>query len=387
LKVAGLKLLFETFDFQFSTINLMRLHHFSKYDPNENNKTPFQNLLDIFMQLLTYTSGDVGEALSWLTELDKEYDLTNNEYGMGDFIEDLKDKGYIDENKQKGEIKITPKTEQGIRKRSLEEIFGKLKKSKTGNHQTFKPGNGDEINPETRPFQFGDTLEQIDFTESIRNAQINHGTESFMMQEDDLEIRETDFKAQTSTVLMIDISHSMILYGEDRITPAKKVAMALSELITTKYPKDTLDIVVFGNDAWTVEIKDLPYLQVGPYHTNTVAGLELAMDILRRRKNPNKQIFMITDGKPTCLKIGKRYYKNSFGVDRRILNRCLNLAAQCKKLKIPITTFMIASDPYLQRFVTEFTETNNGKAFFASLDKLGAFIFKDFESGKRKTVY
>jgi len=365
----------------------MRLHHFSKYDPNENNKTPFQNLLDIFMQLLTYTSGDVGEALSWLTELDKQYELTNNEYGMGDFIDELKDKGYIDENNEKGEIKITPKTEQGIRKRSLEEIFGKLKKSKTGNHQTFKPGNGDEINPETRPFQFGDTLEQIDFTESIRNAQINHGTESFMMQEDDLEIRETDFKAQTSTVLMIDISHSMILYGEDRITPAKKVAMALSELITTKYPKDTLDIVVFGNDAWTVEIKDLPYLQVGPYHTNTVAGLELAMDILRRRKNPNKQIFMITDGKPTCLKIGKRYYKNSFGVDRRILNRCLNLAAQCKKLKIPITTFMIASDPYLQRFVTEFTETNNGKAFFASLDKLGAFIFKDFESGKRKTVY
>ncbi|HUS03282.1 MAG TPA: VWA domain-containing protein [Chitinophagaceae bacterium] len=362
-------------------------HNFSKYDPGQNGKSPFEKLLNAFMQLLTYTSGDVAEALSWLTELDKEYDLTNEEYGIGDFIEDLKEKGYIDENKQNGEIKITPKTEQGIRKKSLEEIFGKLKKTKQGNHNTFKPGGGDEINPETRPFQFGDTLEQIDFTASIRNAQINHGIDSFKMHEDDLEIRETDFKAQTSTVLMIDISHSMILYGEDRITPAKKVAMALSELITTKYPKDTLDIVVFGNDAWSIEIKDLPYLQVGPYHTNTVAGLELAMDILRRRKNPNKQIFMITDGKPTCLKVGKRYYKNSFGVDRRILSRCMNLAAQCKKIKIPITTFMIASDPYLQRFVTEFTETNNGKAFFASLDRLGAFIFKDFESGKRKTVY
>ena len=362
-------------------------YNFSKYDPKQNGKTSFEKLLDAFMQLLTYTSGDVAEALSWLTELDKEYDLTNEEYGIGDFIEDLKDKGYIDENKQNGEIKITPKTEQGIRKKSLEEIFGKLKKTKQGNHNTFKPGGGDEINPETRSFQFGDSIEQIDFTASIRNAQINHGIDSFKMHEDDLEIRETDFKAQTSTVLMIDISHSMILYGEDRITPAKKVVMALSELITTKYPKDTLDIVVFGNDAWSIEIKDLPYLQVGPYHTNTVAGLELAMDILRRRKNPNKQIFMITDGKPTCLKVGKRYYKNSFGVDRRILSRCMNLAAQCKKLKIPITTFMIASDPYLQRFVTEFTETNNGKAFFASLDRLGAFIFKDFESGKRKTVY
>ncbi len=362
-------------------------HYFKKFDPNEGGKSRFEQLLDMFMQLLTYTNGDLSEALNWMNELDKKFELTDDEYGIGDFIEDLRDKGYITDDNQLGEIKITPKTEQGIRKRSLEEIFGKLKKTRQGDHHSFKPGQGDELNPESRPFRFGDMLEQIDFTESIRNAQINHGIESFSMQEDDLSIRETDFKAQTSTVLMIDISHSMILYGEDRITPAKKVAMALSELITTRYPKDTLDIVVFGNDAWPVEIKDLPYLQVGPYHTNTVAGLELAMDILRRRKNPNKQIFMITDGKPTCLKIGKRYYKNSFGLDRKITSRCLNLAAQCKKLKIPITTFMVATDPYLQRFVNEFTETNNGKAFFASLDKLGAFIFKDFESGKRKTVY
>ena len=361
--------------------------HFSNYDPRQSGKSKFDQLLDLFTQLLTYTSGDVTEALQWLNELDKKYELTDDEYGMGDFIDELKEKGYITDDEQRGEIKITPKTEQSIRKRSLEEIFGKLKKTKTGDHQTYKPGLGDEVSPDTRPFQFGDMLEQIDFTESIRNAQINHGLDSFTMQEDDLQIRETDFKSQTSTVLMIDISHSMILYGEDRITPAKKVAMALSELITTKYPKDTLDIVVFGNDAWPVEIKDLPYLQVGPYHTNTVAGLELAMDILRRRKNPNKQIFMITDGKPTCLKIGKRYYKNSFGLDRKVTSRCINLAAQCKKLKIPITTFMIATDPYLQRFVQEFTETNNGKAYFASLDRLGAFIFRDFESGKRKTVY
>jgi uncharacterized protein with von Willebrand factor type A (vWA) domain len=365
----------------------MKGYRFSLFDPNDNSKSTFDKLLDLFMQLLNYTNGDASEALNWLTQLDKKYQLTNEEYGMGDFIDELKEKGYIDENNQTGDIKITPKTEQGIRKRSLEDIFGKLKKTKQGNHQTFKPGQGDEINPETRPFQFGDMLEQIDFVSSIRNAQINHGIEAFHMREDDLEIRETDFKTQTSTVLMIDLSHSMILYGEDRITPAKKVAMALSELIKTKYPKDTLDIVTFGNDAQMIEVKDIPYLQVGPFHTNTVAGLELAMDILRRRKNPNKQIFMITDGKPTCLKIGGKYYKNAFGLDRKITSRCLNLAAQCKKLKIPITTFMIASDPYLQRFVQEFTETNSGKAFFATLDRLGAFIFQDFESGKRKTVY
>ncbi len=365
----------------------MRGFRFAGFSESDAQKSKFEQFLDLFMQLLTYTNGDVAEALKWMNELDKQYALTNDEYGMGDFIDDLRENGYIKDNELNGEMSLTAKSEQTIRKNSLEEIFGKLKKTTQGNHQTFKPGLGDEINPETRPYQFGDRVDQIDFTESIRNAQINHGIDSFSMREDDLHIRETDFKTQTSTVLMIDISHSMILYGEDRITPAKKVAMALSELITTKYPKDTLDIVVFGNDAWQIEIKDLPYLQVGPYHTNTVAGLELAMDLLRRRKNPNKQIFMITDGKPTCLKIGGKYYKNSFGLDRKVVNRCINLAAQCKKLKIPITTFMIASDPYLQSFVQEFTEMNNGKAFFASLDKLGAFIFKDFESGKRKTIY
>jgi len=362
-------------------------NRFIQFNPNENSKSKFDDLLNVLTQLLTYTNGDFDEAISWMNELDKQYKLTEDNYAMGDFLEELKDKGYIKENPISGDIKISSKMEQGIRQSSLEEIFGKLKKTKQGNHLTNKVGRGDETNSDIKPFAFGDSLDQIDFTESIKNAQINHGVEAFSMHEDDLQIRETDFKTQTSTVLMIDISHSMILYGEDRITPAKKVAMALSELIKTRYPKDTLDIVVFGNDAWQIEVKDLPYLQVGPYHTNTVAGLELAMDLLRRRKNANKQIFMITDGKPTCLKIGGKYYKNSFGLDRKVVNRCINLAAQCKKLKIPITTFMIASDPYLQSFVQEFTEMNNGKAFFASLDKLGAFLFKDFESGKNKTVY
>src|SRR6187401_135087 len=361
-------------------------HHFKKFDPNDGAKSRFEQLLDMFMQLLTYTNGDLSEALSWMNELDKKFELTDDEYGIGDFIEDLKDNGYITDDNQLGEIKITPKTEQGIRKRSLEEIFGKLKKTKQGDHHSFKPGQGDELNPESRPFRFGDMLEQIDFTESIRNAQINHGIDSFSMQEDDLSIRETDFKAQTTTVLMIDISHSMILYGEDRITPAKKVAMALSELITTKYPKDTLDVIVFGDDAWKIEIKDLPYLQVGPYHTNTVAGLELAMDILRRRKNNNKQIFMITDGKPTCIKQGIKYYKNAFGLDEKILTKTLNLASQLKKIKIPVTTFMIATDPYLKAFVREFTKANNGNAYYSSLQGLGNLVFEDFKKNRRKSL-
>jgi len=235
-----------------------------------------------------------------------------------------------------------------------------------------------------RPYEFGDSLENIAMSESLKNAQLNHGIDEFRLTNGDLEVQETYYQSQMSTVLMIDISHSMILYGEDRITPAKKVAMALAELITTRYPKDTLDIIVFGNDAWQIQIKDLPYLEVGPYHTNTVAGMELAMDLLRRRRNPNKQIFMITDGKPTCIKKGKKYYKNSFGLDRKIVNRTLNLATRCRKLDIPITTFMIARDPYLMQFVDQFTKANNGKAFYSSLKGLGEFIFMDYKNNKKR---
>lgn len=347
-------------------------------------KADFDTLNKIFQQLVVMTSGDVNEALNWLTQLDKQYNLTDPKYGIGDFIEDLKKKGYLEENNEDGRISITAKSELEIRRSALEEIFGKLKKSGRGDHRTNISGPSGEITPDLRGYSFGDSMDQISMTDSLRNAQINHGIGDFMMTENDLQVSEKEFQTITSTVLMIDISHSMILYGEDRITPAKKVAMALAELMKQKYPKDTLDIIVFGNDAWQISIKDLPYLEVGPYHTNTVAGLELAIDILRRRKTNNKQIFMITDGKPTCIKEGLKYYRNSFGLDPKILNKTFNLARQCRKLKIPITTFMIASDPYLKQFVEEFSEVNGGKAYYSSLKGLGNMIFKDYQKNRRK---
>ncbi|MGB3849433.1 MAG: hypothetical protein WA958_05655 [Tunicatimonas sp.] len=361
-------------------------YRFTEYVPDENaeGQSTFDQLLKIFMELMVITSGDLSEVLQWMTSLDNQYGLTNDEYGMGDFIQEMKDKGYITEENQPGEFEVTSKTERLVRKNALEEIFGKMKKSGAGDHKTTYSGFGDEPSTDRRDYEFGDTLEQISMTDSIRNAQINHGINDFTLTEGDLEVNDTEYKTQTSTVLMIDISHSMILYGEDRITPAKKVAMALAELITTKYKKDTLDIIVFGNDAWQIQIKDLPYLKVGPYHTNTVAGLELAMDILRRRKTKNKQIFMITDGKPTCLKQGIKYYKNSFGLDSKILNKTLSLAAQCRRIGVPVTTFMIASDPYLKQFVQKFTETNNGNAYYSSLQGLGNLIFEDYKRNRRK---
>ena len=354
-------------------------------------QTPFERLFEIFKELITHTSGDFDEAIDWLRELDKEYKLTDEDYTIDDFIEDLLKKSYIKQNNQKGGngkgLSLTPKTEKLLREHALKQIFGKLKKSKTGNHKTQKIGQGEDNTGEYKAYQFGDPLEKIDITQSIKNAQIRSISSDFSMHHDDLVVEDNFFKTQMSTILMIDISHSMILYGEDRITPAKKVAMALAEMITTQYPKDTLDILVFGNDAWPISLKELPYLKVGPYHTNTVAGLELALDLLRRKKNTNKQIFMITDGKPSCLKMPDgNYYKNSVGLDESIVEKCYNMARQAKKLQIPITTFMIAQDPYLQQFVRTFTEINKGKAFFTGLKGLGQMIFEDYNKNRRKKL-
>ncbi|SMC73839.1 vWA domain-containing protein [Cellulophaga tyrosinoxydans] len=380
-------------------MNTRKGFRFATYEAPE--QSPYEKLFDIFQELITHTSGDVDEALDWLRELDKEYELTDENYTIDDFIEDLKAKGFLREEFKDGggegdkedggngggNLSITAKMERIIRQRALDQIFGKLKRSGSGNHKTGKSGQGDEHTGELREYRYGDGLEHISMTESLKNAQISNGIGDFSLNEEDLVVEDTQYKAQMSTILMIDISHSMILYGEDRITPAKKVAMALAELITTRYPKDTLDILVFGNDAWPIPIKDLPYLKVGPYHTNTVAGLQLAMDMLRRKRNTNKQIFMITDGKPSCLRLPDgTYYKNSVGLDDYIVEKCYNMARQARKLHIPITTFMIAQDPYLMQFIRHFTEANKGKAFFTGLQGLGEMIFEDYESNRRKRL-
>ena len=355
-----------------------------------DTQSPFEKLFEIFKELITHTSGDFDEAIDWLRSLDKEYKLTDDTYTIEDFIEDLKKKGYIKEEIKgdgKGATIITSKTERAIRQQALNTIFGKIKRSGAGNHKSKSPGIGDEHTGDFRAYQFGDSLDKVSMTESIKNAQINNGIDRFNLTENDLIVEETLHKSQMSTVLMIDISHSMILYGEDRITPAKKVAMALAELITTRYPKDTLDIIVFGNDAWAIQIKDLPYLQVGPYHTNTVAGLQLAMDLLRRKRNTNKQIFMITDGKPSCLRLPDgQYYKNSNGLDKYIVDKCYGMAQQARKLHIPITTFMIAQDAYLMQFIKAFTQANQGKPFYTGLKGLGEMIFEDYETNRKKRI-
>jgi uncharacterized protein with von Willebrand factor type A (vWA) domain len=356
--------------------------------PGGANTPPFERLLDLFQQLLLIASGDVAQALRWLTQLDKEYNITGNDdpYSIGEFIQDLEDRGFIKYDDQQNQMVMTAKSERSLRTRSLEEIFKNLRKGELGSHKIAGSGKGQEPEPETRPWFFGDDVHRIDAPNSLLNALQHSSIDNFFIKEDDLVVYDTDHYSSVATVLMIDLSHSMILYGEDRITPAKKVALALSELIMNQYEKDSLDVIAFGNTAWQVSIRDLPYLQVGPYHTNTLAGLELARSILQRKKYANKQIFMITDGKPSAMMENGKLYKNSFGLDRKIVNKVLQESVKCRREKISITTFMIASDPYLQGFVRELTEANHGRAYYASLDALGGYIFEDYIRNRRKTV-
>ena len=359
----------------------------SRFD-RAGSKSPFDTLWDLFQELLTISGGDVSQSLRWLNQIDEEYKITDqfDNYGMGDFIEEMKERGYIRFDEEESIMVPTAKTDRSIRQKSLEEIFSQLRKGAQGDHKTPYTGKGLERQPETRSWKAGDDTAHIDSSGTMMNMLKHSSLDQFDLREDDLEVYNTDHYTSASTVLLIDLSHSMILYGEDRITPAKKVAMALSELIMNNYAKDSLDIVAFGNEAWKIEVKDLPYLKVGPYHTNTLNGLQMARHILQRKKFSNKQIFMITDGKPSCMFEGGRLYKNSFGLDRKIVNKVLDEAVKCKREQISITTFMIARDPYLQNFVRELTDANQGRAYYSSLNKLGGYIFEDYIRNRKKNV-
>jgi uncharacterized protein with von Willebrand factor type A (vWA) domain len=207
------------------------------------------------------------------------------------------------------------------------------------------------------------------------------------LTERDLEVRDTEHSAACATVLLLDVSHSMVLYGEDRITPAKQVALALAEMIMTRFRKDSLDVVLFGDEALPVRVKDILYVGAGPFHTNTQEGLRFARQILEGRRQINRQIFIITDGKPTVVRLdNRRLYRNVMGPDVVIESKTLDEARLCRRRKIPITTFMLATDPDLQAFVRKMTEVNRGRAYLATPDRLGGFVFMDFMANRRRRV-
>ncbi len=361
----------------------MRIRY-SKWTPESTtDEQRLQQMVSLFSYLVVQTSGDVQEALEWLQQLAKEYGLFDENLSMDDLIDKLREMGIIED--VKSGLQLTTKGVQRIRQDALREIFTSLKKAPSGAHETPYTGQGVDRLSETKKFSFGDQPTNIDLTATLSNAFRRDGIDDFTLREEDLEVYETEHQTTCATVLMLDISHSMILYGEDRITPAKQVGLALSELIMTRFPKDYLALVVFGDDAQVVSINELPFLTVGPYHTNTRAGLQLARDLLRRRGAVNKQIFMVTDGKPSAIfESSGKLYKNSFGLDPRIVNKTLDEAVACRREKIPITTFMVARDPYLINFVEELTKANHGRAYYSSLNNLGEFVFVDYIRNRKK---
>ena len=341
------------------------------------------NLMAIYNYLLMRMSGDVDETLQLMRRL-QEQGYIDPKYDLDEFEDMLRKANMIKQGK--GGLKLTGKGERKLRQDAFDAIFQKMRASGKGDHRLpYEGGSSDEPLPERRKFRFGDSPRNIDFTSSLFNSVKRTSDFGLDMSEQDLEVYETERTSSCATVMLIDISHSMILYGEDRITPAKQVAMAFTELILTRYPKDALSIVTFGDTASEVKIKDLPYLTVGPYHTNTQAGLRMARQILLSRKHVNKQIFMITDGKPSMItRPNGQLYKNPMGLDPRIVNRTLDEAVVCRKKKIPITTFMVTDDPYLQQFVARLTELNRGRAYFSSVDNLGSFVLWDFVNHRRR---
>lgn len=359
------------------------IYRYTQFDDSLLRDLNMEKLMKLWNRLLLQTNGDIEEAQRWLEYLWEQYDFFGGEYTPEDFMNFLKEQGYIREMYGQP-MEVTGKGEGRIRSDALNEVFSALARGAVGEHRIPDTGKGVERQPETRPYTFGDSVQDIHLPETIQNALRHSGLENLHVTEEDLAVHETEHQTSCATVLMIDISHSMILYGEDRITPAKQVALALTELITTRYPKDSLDVVLFGDDAIQVSLADLPYIGVGPYHTNTKAGLEMAQALLMRRRHVNKQIFMITDGKPSAIMEGGRLYKNSFGLDPLIVNQTLNEARACRRKGIVISTFMITDDPYLVRFVDDFTKANKGRAYYATPDNVGRFLFADYVRNKRR---
>jgi uncharacterized protein with von Willebrand factor type A (vWA) domain len=341
------------------------------------------DLLRLFNHLLLASGGDVEEAMSWMRYL-REQGAIPEGTDLEAFFASLEEQRLIARDGEGGVV-LTTAGERTIRRSAFEEIFGSLRKAGPGYHPVRASGEGVEPLPETRPYRFGDDIRRLDPARSLHNA-LKRNLGELELAEEDLEVHESEHLTACATIVAIDVSHSMVLYGEDRITPAKSVALALTELITTKYPRDHLGVILFGDRAEPVGLSDIPYVEAGPYHTNTREALQLARGLLARKKHPNKQIFLITDGKPSAITEGGRVYKNPFGLDLKIVNRTLEEADLCRRQKVVITTFMIATDPLLTDFVEKLTKVNRGRAYFASPYNLGEFILADYIKNRRRRV-
>jgi Ca-activated chloride channel family protein len=285
-------------------------------------------------------------------------------------------------------FEITDKTIDFLGFKTLQDLLGSLGRSSFGRHDTRDLATGVESGGISRPYEFGDTL-NMDISATLFNAVRREGAKvPIEMNYSDLMVHQCEYHSSCATVVLLDCSHSMILYGEDRFTPAKRVAMALSHLIRTQYPGDTLNLVLFHDSAEEVPIGELARVQVGPFYTNTREGLRMAQRILLRQKKDMRQIVMITDGKPSALTLEDgRIYKNAFGLDPFVVGQTLEEVNKCKRAGIMINTFMLASDYSLVHFVQKITEMCKGKAYFTTPYNLGQYLLMDYMQRKTKNIH
>jgi Ca-activated chloride channel family protein len=296
--------------------------------------------------------------------------------------------GYEDDPGRREKFELTGKAVDFLGFRQLRHLLGSLGRSSLGRHETAHLATGIEAYQESKEYEFGDTI-NLDIAATLTRSISREGLNtSINLEYSDLMVRQTEYESSCSTVLLLDTSHSMILYGEDRFTPAKRVALALSHLIRTQYPGDSLRLVLFHDSAEEVPLKDLARVVVGPYHTNTCEGLRLARRILMAEKKDMKQIIMITDGKPSAMTLPNgRIYKSAFGLDPMILDETFREVAICRKSGILINTFMLAGDRYLVEFVKKVTEICKGKAYFTTTVNLGEYILMDYLRKKTETIH
>jgi Ca-activated chloride channel family protein len=316
--------------------------------------------------------------------------LEGKTQGFPGSVEDVTGAGAVDEARDAArqvQFSLTQKGIDFLGYRALKGLLSAMGKSSFGSHDTPQLATGVEAEAASRPYQFGDTL-NLDIPATLRKAIEREGLGvPLHLDYADLMVHQSEYRSSCATVLMLDVSHSMILYGEDRFTPAKRVALALTHLIRTQFPGDTLRVVTFGDQAEEIPLSRLAKAQVGPFHTNTAEGLELARRILVAQKQDMRQIIMITDGKPSAVTLADgRIYKNSGGLDGEILRRTFREVAACRKSGILINTFMLARDPHLVKFVQKVTEIARGKAYFTTTLTLGQYIMMDFLKRKRKRV-
>jgi Ca-activated chloride channel family protein len=296
--------------------------------------------------------------------------------------------GQVGDPQQQAKFEITDKSLDFLGFKALRDLLGSLGKSSFGRHDTRDMATGIEASGASKPYEFGDTL-NLDITATLSSAIQRQGLGlPLNLEYRDLQVHQCEYQSSCATVLMLDCSHSMILYGEDRFTPAKKVAMALSQLIRTQYPGDSLSLVLFHDSAEEVPLSQLARVKVGPYYTNTREGLRMAQRILQRQRKDMKQIVMITDGKPSALTLEDgRIYKNAFGLDPLVVSQTLEEVSKCKRAGVLINTFMLASDYGLVQFVQKVTQMCRGKAYFTTPYTLGQYLLMDYMSRKTKTIH